>query len=110
MVPVGISQRIGRMRIVKAMKSIRSKAEKQIIDLWLVWMRSFPKALRLLMSRSFDSISFLQLELSLHTLMKPLFVFLIYNCLYHDRRLFIAFHEEVKTLPKEGYRIAQYAK
>ena len=57
-------------------------------------MRSLPKALRPLTSRSFDSISFPQHEPFLHTLMKPLFVFVVNNCLYHNGRLFIAFREE----------------
>ena len=52
--PEGISQRKGRTRIVKAIKSIKSKAEKDIIDAWLIWRRNLPKPLRPLITRSFN--------------------------------------------------------
>jgi hypothetical protein len=64
-------------------------------------MRSLPKALRLLTSRSFASVSFLQLEPSLHTSMNHLFVFLVNNCLYHDGRLFMAFRDNSKRIGKK---------
>jgi hypothetical protein len=64
-------------------------------------MRSLPKALRLLTSRSFASVSFLQLEPSLHTSMNHLFVFLVNNCLYHDGRLFMAFRHKSKRIGKK---------
>ena len=50
--PDGISQRKGRILIVKAMKRIRSRAEMDIIVAWLMLSRSFPRFLRLLVMRS----------------------------------------------------------
>jgi hypothetical protein len=64
-------------------------------------MRSLPKALRLLTSRSFASVSFLQLEPSLHALMNHLFGFLVNNCLYHVGRLFMAFRDMSKRIGKK---------
>ncbi len=55
--PDGISQRKGRILIVKAMKRIRSKADTDIIVAWLMLSRSFPMFLRLLVMRSFDKVS-----------------------------------------------------
>ena len=55
--PEGISQRMGRILIVKAMKIIRSRAEMEIMFAWLMLSRSFPKFLRLPVMRSFDNVS-----------------------------------------------------
>ena len=55
--PDGISQRKGRILIVNAMKIIRSRAEMDIIVAWLMLSRSFPRFLRLLVTRSFDNVS-----------------------------------------------------
>ena len=55
--PDGISQRKGRILIVKAMKRIRRRADMDIIVAWLMLSRSFPRFLRLLIMRSFDSVS-----------------------------------------------------
>ena len=55
--PDGISQRTGRILIVKAMKRIRSKADTEIIVAWLMLSRSFPRFLKLLVTRSFDNVS-----------------------------------------------------
>ena len=54
--PEGISQRKGRILIVKAMKRIRSRADTDIIVAWLMLSRSFPRFLRLSVMRSFDNV------------------------------------------------------
>ncbi len=55
--PDGISQRKGRILIVKAMKIIRSRAAMDMMLAWLMLSRSFPRFFRLLVMRSFDNVS-----------------------------------------------------
>ena len=55
--PDGISHRRGRIRMVKATKRMRSRADMDIIFPWLRLRRSFPRFLRLSVMFPVDSLS-----------------------------------------------------
>jgi len=58
-VPVGISQRRGRILIVNATKRIKTKADMEIIVAWLRLGRNRPRFLNLSVMRSLDNVSFI---------------------------------------------------
>ena len=55
--PVGISQRRGRILIVNATKRIKIKADMEIIVAWLRLGRNRPRFLNLSVMRSLDNVS-----------------------------------------------------